>query len=77
MASELEENLQLSIPRRKRVYSFYGDDMGGVITEDGKLLVPGDARHCRDCWCRRSPRNRGQKPRKRALVEGEGRKPKR
>ncbi len=58
---------QASTPRHKRVFSYYGDDMGQVLTEDGRCLRPGDGRGMRGRYHNRAlnKRNRGKKPRSR------------
>ena len=57
---------QASIPRIKRCYTWWTDDYGVLVTEDGaRRKVP--ANHARGTYYNpiNNKRNRGQKPRKR------------
>ena len=51
-------NLQSSPLRIKRAFSFYGDDMGQILTEDGRSIRRKDSHE------RRFKRRNGRKPRR-------------
>ena len=58
---------QASIPRRKRVFSHYTDDLGTVVMEDGTLSALKDGNHVVGHFYGPKKRNHGQKPRTRIL----------